>query len=162
MIYFSIDAFCIIANFLLVLSCFFTGISRTCAYHILLLTRVESLRLSYGSVLFLIPSSHFSVPLIFMPSCNIVSFSFKYERGRKARVLYRNMLEEKRLEEERRREEERRKEEERRRYVLLKLNFRRSHLLLTLQGVMVFFLQCNVSAIRCIHDECSLDTSGFF
>ena len=38
------------------------------------------------------------------------------ERGRQARKLYAQLLEEKRIEEERRREEERRKEEERRRY----------------------------------------------
>ena len=39
------------------------------------------------------------------------------ERGRQARKLYAELLEQKRIEEERRREEERRKEEERQRFV---------------------------------------------
>ena len=64
-------------------------------------------------------------------------FSFQVERGRQARKLYAQLLEEKRIEEERIREEERRKEEERQRYSELCVKFAR--VVGSLAGTLVYF-----------------------
>ena len=69
-------------------------------------------------------------------------FSFQVERGRQARKLYAQLLEEKRIEEERIREEERRKEEERQRYSELCIKF--AHVVSRVGGILDLFhlLKC--------------------